>query len=314
MNDLATERQGFALVMVLVLVLVAGVALTVVVRRSTVAAVEARTEVEQLQRRWAITSCHAAFYGKIEQILDNAEWGRTKSTPERAPEDYQRDPRSAHRVNCRLAGVAYDLVFTDEQAGINVNRLLTDTSRGQAELAIRRLVADAPSQDAHDRAVVRLRPLMFGDDLHDERMPPVGSFGQIFEKVSPRVLVGVEGRTALGQLLTCWGDDRLNIRRAPDDVVHALCDQPLGRGLVMQLLAIRDDNPYRSLDAMMARLGGVNDTERNRITNYLTDQSSTHGLWVIAHGTQRTWYTFAVEIGSSGATGANVRYRHEFAW
>jgi len=127
-----SQQPGFALLMTLVLVLLAGVALTGLARRSMERAVDAQGAAHELKRRWVITSSRAALLGRAEQILRNAE------QPD--PESQQRDTETAPRtpvprlfVSCELAGIDYTLAITDEQAKLNANRLLQGRTRGEAQ-------------------------------------------------------------------------------------------------------------------------------------------------------------------------------------
>ncbi|MBS3822136.1 MAG: general secretion pathway protein GspK [Phycisphaerae bacterium] len=313
------RRSGFVLLLVLVLVMLAGVALAVVARQSVAAAVEARTEVEQWQRRWAVRSSRAAFYGRIESVLDTAERGRSlghgradrPTNPARRGPEYRNDPTPVHRVACRLAGIDYELVFTDEQAGLNVNRLLKRRTRGQAQQQVQRLVTPYQPPSADERVQVRLRPM--ADKDTSTQMPSLGSYSQVFDNVTARQLVGQARGRGVAQPVTCWGADRVNIRRAPDRVIRAQCDREISGPLLQQLLAIRDEDPYRSLNDMLSELDHADADERQRLRRYLTDTSRTHGLWVICRGSQRMWYSLTIEVAADRSPDRLIG-RYEFTW
>jgi hypothetical protein len=134
----------------------------------------------------------------------------------------------------------------------------------------------------------------------------VGGYGQIFAGAPPEQLVGREGDPGLAGAVTCWGDGRINLRRAPEAVLRQACDKALGRDVVTLLLEARRRDPYRPLEAILAELDQIDEGERAAVKDRLTDRSTCHGLWVIARGPQRSWYTLAVS-----AAGERPR---EFEW
>ena len=72
-----TAKPGFGLLLVLVLVVLAGAALTHVAWHSLVGALQSRQQVEELRRRWAVKSLRAALLDRAEELLDAAERGST---------------------------------------------------------------------------------------------------------------------------------------------------------------------------------------------------------------------------------------------
>jgi hypothetical protein len=313
-----SAQSGFALLLALVLVLLAGVALAGMARRSVVAALDAQTDVRDLQRRWAVRSCQATLLGHAERLLDEAERGYGENGE---PAELYKHPPQVHRaVTCRLAGIDYELVLTDEQAKLNVNTLLKDASRAEAQSVVSRLVHDRGGR-SRDRVEVRLRTLAVpaGRPGDDGFLPEEGGYGQIFDGASPRQLLGTGQAPGLTRAVTCWGDGLVNIRRAPEAVVRQVCEKRLPKQDVRRLLNARERNPYVPLSGMLA---GIHPKKREKVYGCLTDRSLCHGLWVITRGEQRSWYTFAVSVGDSskgagGGSGLSRRRRfqvHEFAW
>ncbi len=314
MRRLRRDR-GFALLVALVLLFIAGVVLAGVARRSAVEAVGARESVEELQRRWVVVSCRAALTGRIETLLDRAERGRVGAD---RPDTYANPPAAKRHVRCRLAEVDYELVLTDEQAKLNVNTLLADASRGEAGSILRRMMAER----LRGRSVeLRLQALPAGTESDNPAaaMSRVGGYGQIFADASPRQLVGADGGGALAGVVTCWGNGKVNIRRAPDAVIRRACERELGAGVVGALLDARRRDPYRKLDVLLDELDRLDEKTQERASRLLTDDSTCHGLWIIAHGSQRSWYTLVVteesgtaETGDDGVR--NVTRRYEYEW
>lgn len=295
------SRSGFVLLMTLVLVLLACTLLAGVARRSAEGAMESKWAAQELQRRWAVASCQATLLGRVEELLDEAEQGEPD---DRTPaEPHRNKPAAQRRVACRLAGIDYELVLTDEQAKLNVNLLVKASNRGAAQSAVAHLIARAGGE----ASAADLRALVVGQNTPKEvrRLAAVGGYGQIFPDVGPDRLIGGRERTGLADWVTCWGDGHVSVRRAPAEVIERACEKGVGREAVRALLTVRDRDPYRPLAAMLDDLDRVDVKDKMKIGERLTDRSQCHGLWIIARGSQRSWYDLAV-----GAEGE----RYHFAW
>jgi hypothetical protein len=305
------RQDGFALLLVLVLVLLAGAALTGAARVSSRAALNSLQAVEDLQRRWATTSCRYTLLRNAEAILDQAEQGVERSPTESTEEGrriYANPPTVHLWIRCTLAGVDYDLILTDEQAKVEVNRLIEHTDLATAQMALTRLLGGM-SAGPH-RLALRTTERRAEQGV-SQSAAEIGSFGQVFERVSPEVLLGSEQRPGLASMVTCWGDGRLNIRRAPAEVLQTACEREMGPRLLRSLIAERDEDPYRPLPTILAELPRTDDREKVQIQQCVTDDSRCYGLWVVARGRQRSWYTLTIDVGGSrGLTGQ----RHEFVW
>jgi type II secretory pathway component PulK len=290
------QQHGFALLLTLVLVLLAGVALAGLARRSSVRALESRDALEQLQRRWTVRTCRTTLLPRAELILDRAERGI--SAEGKNGNEYRNDPMPTYVVSCELSGMPVELRVTDEQARLNVNQILAEGDRGEAQSRLKALLRE---MDARAKAVnaVHLRPLVVGDDTPsqavEQALLPLGGYSQIFEQVGPEQLLGENGSFAIHDAVTCWGDGRVSIRRAPDAVVRAVCEPSLGPHVVARVLSARERNPYLTLKSIRPNMDlKVKDAEI--LNRYLTDQSTCHGLWVTIEGRSRAWHALSVGI------------------
>jgi type II secretory pathway component PulK len=327
------RHRGFALLLVLVLVLLAGVALAGLARRSAVGALESRAAAEELQRRWAVTTCGATLLRRAEIILDEAERGEDRDG--RPSEAYRNKPCAERHVACRLAGIDYELVLTDEQAKLNVNGLLAEIGRADAQSAVARLVG-ASHAPLDATVAVELRPLATvvkapatasthvavnrptGTAVASVAAPvpasvaagktgtmmKLGGYGQIFSNASPLRLIGEGGVPGLTRSVTCWGDGRVNFRRAPAEVIERACEKTLGREIAGALVAARERDPYGKLADVMPGLRGFTAARMAKIPDCVTDESTCHSLWVIARGPQRSWYALTVAVGGAGVKDA----------
>ena len=314
-------RSGYVLVMVLLVVFLAGVALAGLARLSLVAALQSQGALEDLQRRWAVTSCRATLLGRVEELLDEAERGRGEDG--QLSKTHLNAPMIERRAKFRLAGVEYEVVLTDEQAKLNLNRLLDETSRAEVQSVVAQWVSEAGAASDR-RPEVNLQTLMDRENVSEENeaLPRLGGYDQVFDNVSPKQLIGDDAAVGLAGAITFWGDGKVNLRRAPARVLEQACGQAIGPDVVTALLAVRQSDPYRKLSAMLAESDGIAKDRKEKVYDYVTDGSACHGLWVIARGAQRSWYTLAVSMGGGGAADGSgqdggephVGLVYEFAW
>lgn len=307
-------QRGFVLLLTLALVLLAGGLLSGLALRSATAALDTESAVERLQRRWAVTTCRATLLEKSERLLDAAEGGNEERETDGGQAgkrgENARQPVGELRVACRLAGLDYELVFTDEQAKLNVNALLQHETHESARRIIERLSVDANGM-ANEPVTVKLhvrRDEKDGEVEGGGESSGVAGYGQVFEHVSAWQLIddsaagganaSEDGGAGLAGRLTCWGDGRLNWRRASDQVLRQMCGEVLNRGETDQLMGVRKDDPFATTDELIGRLKGISTEHADELKNLLTDASGCHGLWVIQRGRQRSWYTLVVGTGT----------------
>jgi hypothetical protein len=301
--------------LVLALVLVAGAVLAQVASRTVVGALESRGALEELQRRWAATSCQATLLARAEKLLDDAERGG--ASPNQSSRKYLRKPMRELRTTIQLAGMDYDLVLTDEQAKLNVNTLMAEADRASAQVAVARLVAQ------HDpTAAIDLQAIASPEaGATSQPLPRIGAYAQVFGTASPERLLGSTESPGLAAEVTCWGDGKVNVRRAGAAAIREACDRIVPAGKVQELLAVRDRNPYARLPDMLVVLDKVDAGQRAKIAERLTDRSTCHGLWVIARNSQRSWCSLAVGAGgpevappATAGQAPALLQRYEFWW
>jgi len=290
------RQSGFALLLTLVLVLIAGATLAGIARHSGTRALDARTQTEALQRRWAVTSARDTLLRRVPIVLDQAERGERIGDAA----EPTRKPVAAIAIDCRLADLAFRIVAADEQAKLDVNQLVAVVGVSDAPRLLREMLADtSPRPD------VRLR---FSASF-DSNAREVGSFGQVFADASPRMLVGGSRGNGPAELLTCWTNGQLNVRRASDEAIETLCTRALGPRLVSDLLRIRQDDPFAPIEAMRRELGAMDKKQAEQFGRLLTDESASHSLWMIAHGRQRHWYALSIGEGVD-----RIGRRTDFEW
>lgn len=309
------RQSAFVLLMTLALVLLAGVMLAGVARRGMLESLEAQDAANELKRRWAIASCRVALLGNIDRILDEAERGEDRDGS--PSERYQNLPLPEYRVNCSLAGIDYEFVFTDEQSKLNVNHLLEHGTIGQAQSIVTRLITYG-GQEQEISSAIRLKTGTGAASIPgpSTSLTGIGSYSQIIDPVSPMMLLGTRQHPGLASTITCWGDGKINLRRASENVVKQACDHLLASQTISGILKARKSDPYQKLPDMLRTVRGLTDATQAKLAECLTDQSGCHGLWIIAHGAQRSWHTLAIIEGDGKSTseqGSGGQWR-EFAW
>lgn len=314
------RRSGFVLLMALVLVVLAGAALAGVARRSMVIALEARQSAEELQRRWVATSCTDALLPRAEELLEAVERGEDQKGDERSSPRL-RQPTSERRVEVMLAGTRYELVLTDEQSKLNVNRILAGGDLAEVRTKVVAAITDLDAVDPRMASVkLRARTQLSREQGDAAGRLALAGFGQVFEHAEAADLLGMETGTGLAARVTLWGDGLVNLRRAPAVVVKQACTEELGADVVAMLLAKRKADPYRSLDAMLGELDRIDEKQRSKVRACITDTSRCHGLWIVTRNERRSWYSLAVAVDGRRAAEkdtngprADVR-RFEFTW
>jgi len=331
----AARQSGFVLVLTLVLVLLAGVALAGMARRSMESALAAEQAARALKRRWAVETMRSTLLPRASGILDRAERGaaaqreRPPETPyETGSRQYANFPMKRLKLSCTLAGLDYTVIVTDEQAKLNANTLLPNRTRGEAQGELERFLTQGASLDRLPRGTsVRLRPIV-GSPVSDspanegaENANDAGTGGaaldakvigydQLFDGATPAQLSGHPQGPGLAARVTCWGDGRVNIRRASPRTIRWVARGAVEPAILERVLTEKRENPYQSLRQMLGELRQISEADRRAARDVLTSRSSAHGLWVIAAGEQRRWSTFAVR--AAGDSGGEQRYR--FGW
>jgi len=280
------RQPGFILLTTLIVLALAAVVLADVTRRSLRQASVALRTQEELQRRWGIASCRSALLPVVEQILQDFQTKQGDAD----------QPLVACTMVLTLGGEDLQLVFADEQAKANLNAIYLDVGPERADQTVRKLIQHAP-----DGLVVRLapdrraaadspsRPPGGGVDLKADTSvhvneigepPPFGTWAQVFEKPQPaQLLARRAGHCSAIQNLTCWGDGRLNIRRASTQVMEARCGRVLGKNEIIRLVRSRQMAPDLELPELLDTLELTTD-QRRLLESQLTDRSSCHSMWV----------------------------------
>lgn len=295
------RQHGFALLLCLVLVLIAGIALAAAARQSATEALSAREATESLQRRWAVTSCRATLLPRVDGLLADTQQIPTDADGKPLPISQRPAPKAQVWITCNLSGIDFDLVLTDEQAKYHPTVLQQFVPDRDLRLALSQLAE--PGRRTKASPAVLLRPMIGLNpdgtvvEQDDPSQPPIEvytGYGQLFEDLPPADLVGSDERPGPAMRVTCWGSGKLNIKRASVQVVERALLPLLGADGVYELLQARAENPWQSPEDWMKRVVSAEPEKIDEAMFLLTEVSNCQGLWVIARGRTRSWYALSI--------------------
>jgi hypothetical protein len=172
----------------------------------------------------------------------------------------------SRRMTIPLTTQSFEILIADEQAKLNVNALRSP------QRDITELIRGMNRTDA-----IRLSPR--------RGMPAFEAFAQIFPEASPADLV------ILTQSLTCFGNGELNMKRCSLDSLQARCADVLDINQIRKLFGFSREGQTagQALDGL-----ALSREKRDRVDATVTDQSTCHSVWIVAHTATRSWYYFAV--------------------
>ena len=296
--------RGYVLVMVLGLLVLSTTLLVAVSRLAGRAALAARSTEDDLQRRWGIASCRKAVLPHVEAILS-------------ALEQERRRPAPTYAIAVKLGGMTFDLTLADEQSKANLNAILSSADLTLAETRIRLGLAGSGMSNR-----IKLRATLGGvlqsirsattapaatQPIWDANALAVAGWGQVFDAVPPAQLVRPlpGSRMAPVDLMTCWGNGAINVRRASDTALGLAAGRSLTAVEINRLVEARDklfdrrgsessfdQSPADRLQELMTKAAGESLKSKGNLG--LTETSSCHSLWVISRNGRRDGYDLFV--------------------
>lgn len=273
-------RRGYALLLTLLLLALVATGLAGVTRLGLRRAAAAGEAVETLQRRWTLLSASATLLPLAEDVLKQ-NGARSKRLDSMAA------------VSLVLGGQPIDLVLSDEQAKVNANTMLDRLGLPDAERFVRMLVRGNGAV-----AQVRLSPLQASEGPGGAGAPErlFRTLDQVFPSDDPSEWLA--SRSPIAQV-TCWGDGKLNVRRASREALRALCTPELDLRQIELLLSLRQQSPEQSIDQLLSALQPTEE-QAAAARAMLTDKSVCHSLWVTVRGSRRRWDQLFVADGVAG--------------
>lgn len=279
------KRDGYVLVVTLVLIVIATVLLAGLARYSLRTALISQQTEEQLQLKWGQASIERVTLSNPESIL---------SQPIVLDEGVvaERQQLSVRDGEITLGGTQFEIRVGDEQAKMNVN--LWDVNRTDVEL--KRLLREFACRDS----AVQLSPIE--SVTQDSNSTRYQSFGQLIDSqaiANPSLAAASTRETT--QYLTCWGEGgRINLHSALDEALVETASLAIGRGEAEKLVELRNANPSLQKSEVLDRMQLRYD-QREKLDSLLVDKSRAWSVWIRAVKRERETDRFVVkeQIGSS---------------
>lgn len=270
------HKQGFALLVVLLVLTLAGTLLVLAAQYSGQSALFAKETQEKLQQKWTLRSCESVLLPQTETFLANQE-------------QETQEPVLQWTLSFQLNGQELELRFADEQAKVNANTFLAQ--HGPEAL---RPVAAELQQDCNSPL-----PIYLPADPH--KIPAQNSSEKTYQTPEqfwqceyPAQLIDQEGESQPVDQMTLWGDGKVHFRRASEPVLKEMTQDLLTGDEIQKLLDYRNSHPLEaSADAALQTLA-IPHERRLPLQQRLTDQSSCFSLWIRTRGITRNQYTLFV--------------------
>ena len=270
------------LLVTLVLIAVAAMALAGVSRASLGNALEAKQARNRLQRRWGVLTLESGLLSLVEQKLNQVE------------EEHLTFAQSV-RGSLMLTDQRFDVVMADEQAKLNVAALNGRVDRQRSERIIKKLLRE---QGCDER--VRIRPVQVN---RVDSLAEIGSFSQVFPVATGQGLFEPRRQgLAVVDLVTCWGNGKINYHRASEAVIRATLSGIASQLEIDKLISTRNDIPDIELSELI-RLMDLTDEQREKIEPMLTAESTSLSLSVVVRDGQTVDHYMMVGQTSSASGG-----------
>lgn len=283
--------DGYALLLTLLLLVVVTAAAATLCRSSLRASLRAIEAQDELRQRWGATSAQAVLLPKAEDLLSR-----------------QGSAKPSLDLSIRLNDQRWRFVISDEQAKVNANSLYRKRGIAQADVSVRALAAQTQSPIHVD---LRPRPMRDPDESDEDPPPAFIALDQVIS-APPRSLLARRGpQPAIADLLTCWGDGSVNVRRAPRVVLEQVCRPYLSALQISRLIEWRaggadsQDDLWDEIDRM-----NIGPAANDALEDLLTDRSTCHTLWTVCPSGKATRYRLAV----AGADLSNAPGVIVFEW
>ena len=259
-----TQRRGYVLLITLGLIGLVGIALAGLARYSLRLALDSRVALEDAQQRWGEISCRRILLDRADEILD-AEVPVDAATAPRWPRP------SRFTVSFVLGEEQFNVLLSDESAKVNLNAVLR-TKPAKAAQMVRDICDEWDSTPPR----IQLRPQQ-ADPKAD---PRVESWGQVFDLPGFEPAGAVPAALAAATMeMSCWGDGRLNLRRASDDALRRVAGLVLDGRELAKLVEARQTWQATSMDDMLRTLS-LRRGKYVALRRLLSDESDCFSLWL----------------------------------
>jgi hypothetical protein len=308
-------RSGFVLLMVLVAIILVGVAMTASARRSLLASLSAIESQQSIQRRWGSYSCQKTLLASAPSLFELADRsvrqgrGQAKALP------------AVLEDRVVLGDQVFDLLVADEDAKANLNAIYDIGGLRAAENAVSDLAGTFEARTSRltpvrasastltaKKASSQKSKLSGSSDSTSPQIAPADetpaiinsfpafrSWGEVFDLVQVTQMAGEDRQVAkMTRKLTLFGTGQLNVFRASDETILAVCQAALPKALGNRvLLAIRDAS-IRETDLLLERTV-QNEEERQKLLVLLGSSSRSFSIWIETNAKNSRQQRFAVQ-------------------
>ncbi|MEQ1824848.1 MAG: hypothetical protein ABL921_02850 [Pirellula sp.] len=287
------KQRGFVLMMVLVCIIMVGVALNATAHRSLQANAAATLAQRSLQVRWGMRSCQRTLLpsaGALFAVSDRStriSRGKAEAFP------------AILSGRAILGGQPFDVIVADEDAKANLNTLYDAGGQRICEQTLSRLT------NAMEARTIRLDPsrssnqVFYGkrssttsplkDELSEKNtasaiaiFPAFRSWGEVFDLVQVSQLAGDDRHLAnMTRHVSLYGSGRLNVFRASDETVLAVCRTVVQDGLAKRVLSKLRDTSLGQVDLILEQTI-TNTDDRKSLSKLLSNSSESFSIWMEA--------------------------------
>lgn len=265
------QRDGYVLIMTLVLIAVAALSVAGIARRSLLVATESIEAEHELQRHWGATSCRRLLLEKADEIFMKLE----------APHEDGRLPWPAPSkisAQVELAGTTYRLWLSDEDAKLNLNKLRERFPK--------------QSRDIISQVVDPLTPLQLSPDLSSQARQKkrwYSSWGQVVDLSRAWQAESLEPLMNTTTSITCWGNRKLNIHRVSDELLLLVASKVVTQGIGQKLLEARTKATSLEWKELVKPLA-LKRKDELALKAWFDEKSTCYSLWLELDDGHRQWY------------------------
>ena len=294
-------RAGYVLLLVIVTLVIAATALVRLANRSLLGHSETLLASRELQTKWGRLSCERAILPFADVVFEGIEATPTDSSREKA------EPVWRVRQSTILGNQKFELLLADESAKASVARIYQSSSREARLTALRDLVPP--------RMQIALRAPLAGEALANLSGSPaaIGStpmpLGSLVDFASLDMSGGRRQVVEFLEKVTVWWDGPLNLHRAPDDCILAVCQTVVPKERARRLIKTYRDSGPVEVEVLLQRVV-KNEKEQLALRQLLTDASFSYSLWTETVSPQGQ-SSLGVAIRSLDEAG-KATYRHVF--
>lgn len=264
-------REGYVLIMTLVLITIAALSTAGVARRSLQLAHEAIEAQARLQRHWGATSCRRLLLENAEEIFLELE---------KEYEDGERPWPAPHLLQSQvqLAGMNYRLWLSDEGAKLNLNTLTARLPNERRQMLFHFSGNEIPFALHPDLSPAAKRKKRWfsswGQVVNLNEVLDAGPLDQLLRATSK---------------ITCWGSGKLNIRRTSDKVLLTVSSEAVSQKVGQKLLEARQNATVPKLAELLKTLA-LRRKDEIALRSWFTDRSTCFALWLEMDDGRRQWY------------------------